>query len=84
MAVRIIVFSLTLLLAPVWALAWVRFVWQELNRPDMTATELLWRSALVAAAGLIAYLVLRLVGAVAGALARGIERLAHRHDRWAR
>ena len=84
MAVRITVFSLMLLLAPVLALVWVRYVWQEANAPGVSWVDLLSRTVLIAAGGLLAYLVLRLVGAAVAAVARALEDLDRRRHPWRR
>ena len=82
MAVRITVFSLMLVLAPVLALVWVRYVWQEANAPGVSWGELMWRTGLIAAAGLLAYVVLRLVGAVVVAVVHSLEDLDRRRHPW--
>jgi hypothetical protein len=82
MAVRMTVFSLTLLLAPILALAWVRYVWQEANDPRVPFTELLLRTGLILAAGLLAYVALRLLGAAVSAIARGLADLDRRMHPW--
>jgi hypothetical protein len=74
------VFSFTVLLVPVLGLAWVRFVWQEADRPGATMAQLLGRTAAVALAGLLAYLALRALGATLAVLGRGIDALARRRD----
>jgi hypothetical protein len=84
MAVRITVFSLTLLLVPMLGLVWVRYVWQEANAPGMGYFELLRRTGLIVAAGLVGYLLLRLLAAGVSALARGLEVLDRRHHPWRR
>ena len=63
MAVRMTVFSLTLLLVPTLGLVWVRYVWQEADDPGVTSVELLRRTGLIIAAGLLACLALRLAAA---------------------
>ena len=78
--IRMTVFSLTVLLVPVLGLAWVRFVWQEADRPGVTVAQLLTRTGAVALAGIAGYLVLRLLGAAAGVLGRGIDALSRRPD----
>ena len=82
MAVRITVFSLMLVLVPVLVLVWVRYVWQEANDPRVSWVELMSRTGLIAAAGLLAYVVLRLVGAAVSAVARGLEVLDRRRHPW--
>ena len=82
MAARITVFSLMLVLAPVLALVWVRYVWQEADTPGVSGVELMSRTGLIAAAGLLAYVVLRLVGAAVSAVARGLEALHRRRHPW--
>ena len=72
-AVRITVFSLTLALVPVLGLVWVRYVWQEAGRPDVTVVELAARSAVLVAAGVLVWAALYLTGAVLVAVARGVE-----------
>jgi hypothetical protein len=72
-AVRITVFSLTLALVPVLGLVWVRYVWQEAGRPDVTVVELAARSAVVVAAGVLVWAALYLAGAVLVAVARRVE-----------
>ena len=76
--IRMVVFSFTVLLVPVLGLVWVRFVWQAAGRPGVTTAELLTRTGLVALAGLLAYLALRVLGAAAVVLGRGIDVLARR------
>jgi hypothetical protein len=78
--IRMTVFSFTVLLAPLLGLAWVRFVWQEAGRPGVTAAQLLIRTGAVALAALLAYLALRVLGAVVGVLGRGIDALSRRLD----
>jgi len=78
--IRMAVFSFTVLLVPLTGLAWVRFVWQEAGRPGVTTYELLARTGAVALAALLAYLALRLLGALVGVLARGVDVLARRLD----
>jgi hypothetical protein len=82
MAARITVFSLMLVLAPVLALVWVRYVWQEANAPGVSWVALLSRTGLIAAAGLLAYVVLRLVGAAVSAVAHALEVLDRRRHPW--
>ena len=82
MAVRITVFSLMLVLVPVLALVWIRYVWQEADAPGVSWVELMWRTGLIVAAGLLAYVVLRLVGAVVVAVAHGFEGLDRRRHPW--
>ena len=82
MAARITVFSLMLVLLPVLALVWVRYVWQEANTPGVSWVDLVSRTGLIAAAGLLAYVVLRLVGAAVSAVARGLEVLDRRRHPW--
>ncbi len=78
MAVRIVVFSLSLALVPLLGLVWVRYVWQEAGQPGVTAVELVARSAVIAGAGLLGWAALRMTGAVLVALARGVEALVRR------
>jgi hypothetical protein len=82
MAVRITVFSLTLLLVPMLALVWVRYVWQEAEAPGVTFVELLRRTGLIIAAGLLAYLMLRLAGAAVSAVVRALVVLDRRMHPW--
>ena len=82
MAVRMTVFSLTLLLVPTLGLVWVRYVWQEVDDPGVTLLELLRRTGLIVAAGLLAYLVLRLAAAAVCAAARGVVGLDRRMHPW--
>ena len=82
MAARITVFSLMLVLVPVLALVWVRYVWQEANAPGVSWVDLMSRTGLIAAAGLLAYVVLRLVGAAVSAVARALEVLDRRRHPW--
>jgi Zn-dependent protease with chaperone function len=82
MAVRMTAFSLTLMLVPVLALAWVRWVWQEAKDPGVSPVELACRTGLIVAAGLLAYLALRLLGAAVSAIARGLEDLDRRSHPW--
>jgi hypothetical protein len=82
MSARITVFSLMLVLVPVLALVWVRYVWQEANAPGVSWIDLISRTGLIAAAGLLAYVVLRLVGAAVSAVARGLEVLERRRHPW--
>jgi hypothetical protein len=72
------VFSFAVLLVPVVALAWVRFVWQEADRPGVTVAELLTRTGAVALAALLAYLALHVLGAGVVLLGRGVDTLARR------
>lgn len=74
------VFSFTVLLVPVLGLTWFRVVWQEAGQPGVTMTDLVRRTALVVAAGLLAYAVLRMLGAVLVLLGRGLEALDRRSD----
>ncbi len=76
------VFSLTLLLVPTLGLVWVRYVWQEVDDPGVTLLELLRRTGLIVAAGLLAYLVLRLAAAAVCAAARGVVGLDRRMHPW--
>ena len=78
--VRMAVFSFTVLLVPLAGLAWVRFVWQEAGRPGVGMAEILARTAAVAVAALLAYLALRVLGAAAVLLGRGIDALGRRLD----
>ena len=82
MSARISVFSLVLVLVPVLALVWVRYVWQDANAPGVSEVDLISRTGLIAAAGLLAYVVLRLVCAVVTAVARGLEVLERRRHPW--
>lgn len=82
MGVRMTVFSLTLLLVPVLALLWVRYVWQEANDPAVSYVDLVRRTGLIVAAGLLGYLLLRLAGAAVSALARALELLDRRAHPW--
>ena len=82
MAARITVFSLMLVLVPVLALVWVRYVWQEANAPGVSWVDLMSRTLLIAAAGVLAYVVLRLVGAAVSAVARSLEVLDRRRHPW--
>jgi hypothetical protein len=82
MAARITVFSLMLVLVPVLALVWVRYVWQEANAPGVSWVDLMSRTLLIAAAGLLAYVVLRLIGAAVSAVARSLEVLDRRRHPW--
>ena len=82
MAVRITVFSLTLLLVPILALAWVRYVWQAANDPDVPLVDLLLRTGLILAAGVLAHLALRLIAAAVSAIARGLRDLDRRMHPW--
>ena len=76
------VFSLTLLLVPTMALVWVRYVWQEADDPAVTSLELLRRTGLIIAAGLLAYLALRLAAAAVCAAARALVGLDRRVHPW--
>jgi Zn-dependent protease with chaperone function len=82
MAVRMTAFSFTLLLVPMLALAWVHWVWQGSRDPGVSGLELVRRSGLIVAAGLLAYLALRLVGAAVSAVVRGREELDRRSHPW--
>jgi Zn-dependent protease with chaperone function len=82
MAVRMTAFSLTLLLVPVLALVWVRWVWQEAKDPAVSGFVLACRTGLLVAAGLLAYLALRLLGAAVAAIARELEDLDRRSHPW--
>jgi hypothetical protein len=80
MAVRMAVFSLMLLIVPVLALVWVRYVWQEAS--GLAYVELVRRTGLIVAAGVLAYVVLRLLGALASAIAHALENLDRRTHPW--
>jgi hypothetical protein len=80
MAVRMAVFSLMLLIVPVLGLVWVRYVWQEAR--GLAYVELLRRTGLIVAAGLLAYVVLRLLGALVSAIAHSLENLDRRTHPW--
>jgi hypothetical protein len=80
MAVRMAVFSLMLLIAPTLALVWVRYVFLVAN--GVALVELARRTGLILAAGLLAYLVLRLLGALVSAIAHGLEALDRRTHPW--
>jgi len=77
---RITAFSLTLLLVPTLALVWVRYVWQEYIA--LGFFEILRRTGLIVAAGLLAYLVLRLAGKAVAALVRNLEVIDRRRHPW--
>ena len=80
MAVRVTAFSLTLLLVPVLVLAWIRYVWQPAQA--LTFGELMRRTGLIIAAGCLAYLLLRLVGAAVSVALRRLELLDRRLHPW--
>jgi hypothetical protein len=82
LAVRMTVFSLMLLIVPTLALVWVRYVWQEANAPGVTYLELLRRTGLIVAAGVLAYLMLRLAGAALSAIARNLAVIHRRTHPW--
>lgn len=82
MAVRMAVFSLSVLLVPVLALVWVRYVWQAANAPGVSWLDLIRRTGVIVAAGLLAYFVLRLLGALVSAIGRGLEVLDRRMHPW--
>ncbi len=82
MAVRMTAFTLTLLLVPVLALVWFRWAWQGAKDPGVSELDLAWRTGLLVAAGLLAYLALRLLGAAVSAIARELEDLDRRSHPW--
>ena len=58
------------------------YVWQEAEAPGVTFVELLRRTGLIIAAGLLAYLMLRLAGKAVAALVRNLEVLDRRRHPW--
>ncbi len=76
-----LVFTLGALLAPLLVLLWIRVVWQAAGTPGVTMTDLLRRTALVAGAGVLAYVALRLLGAVLLLATHAVDALARRLDR---